>query len=61
MGQLKVDRIGHRKIRGSTGGRPPTFDAYDYKGRDVVERNLAAFKQGNSTPRHGRRAALRRS
>lgn len=39
------DQIGHRKRRGSSGGRPPAFDAHDYKGRNVVERNFATFKQ----------------
>ena len=27
-----ADQIGHRKRRGSAGGRPPSFDAEDYKG-----------------------------
>jgi hypothetical protein len=33
-----ADQIGHRKNRGSHGGRPVDFDAEDYKGRNVVER-----------------------
>jgi putative transposase len=40
------DQIGHRKRRGSTGGRPPAFDKEDYKGRNVVERNFNIFKRG---------------
>lgn len=32
-----ADQIGHRKRRGSVGGRPPLFDKEDYKGRNVVE------------------------
>jgi transposase len=32
------DQIGHRKNKGSRGGRPVTFDATDYKNRKVVER-----------------------
>lgn len=40
-----ADQIGHRKRRGSTGGRPPAFDKEDYKGRNVVERNFNTFKQ----------------
>ena len=32
-----ADQIGHRKNRGSRGGRPVGFDAEDYKGRNVVE------------------------
>ncbi len=39
------DQIGHRKRRGSTGGRPPAFNKEDYKGRNVVERNFNIFKQ----------------
>lgn len=39
------DQIGHRKHRGQAGGRPPAFDAVDYKGRNVVERNFESFKQ----------------
>jgi putative transposase len=39
------DQIGHRKRRGSSGGRPPAFDKEDYKGRNVVERNFNVFKQ----------------
>src|SRR5699024_8003252 len=34
------DQIAHRKRRGSTGGRPPDFDATTYKGRNVVERSF---------------------
>ena len=36
------DQIGHRKNRGSHGGRPVTFDATDYMNRNVIER---AFNQ----------------
>lgn len=39
------DQIAHRKRRGSNGGRPPAFDAADYKGRNVVERNFNVTKQ----------------
>ena len=39
------DQIGHRKRRGSTGGRPPAFDREDYKSCNVVERNFNIFKQ----------------
>ncbi|MFP5312195.1 MAG: IS5/IS1182 family transposase, partial [Actinomycetes bacterium] len=39
------DQIGHRKRRGSTGGRPPGFDKKDYNGHNVVERNFNTFKQ----------------
>jgi transposase len=39
------DQIGHRKRRGSAGGRPPAFDAADYKGRNVIERGFNVVKQ----------------
>jgi transposase len=39
------DQIRHRKRRGSAGGRPPGFDAEDYKNRNSVERGFNIFKQ----------------
>jgi transposase len=39
------DQIGHRKRRGSRGGRPVNFDAETYKGRNTVERSFSLFKQ----------------
>ena len=39
------DQIAHRKRRGSLGGRPPAFDAEDYKGRNVIERSFNVIKQ----------------
>jgi transposase len=39
------DQVEHRKRRGSRGGRPPAFDATDYKNRNVVERNFNVVKQ----------------
>ncbi|WP_439098157.1 IS5 family transposase [Mycobacterium europaeum] len=39
------DQIAHRKRRGARGGRPPAFNAEDYKGRNVVERNFNDVKQ----------------
>jgi transposase len=38
------DQIAHRKRRGSRGGRPPAFDAADYKG-NVIERGFNTTKQ----------------
>ncbi|WP_245672969.1 IS5 family transposase [Aldersonia kunmingensis] len=40
-----ADQIGRPKRRGSAGGRPPAFDAEDYKGRNVIERGFNAVKQ----------------
>ncbi|MCC4247884.1 IS5 family transposase [Microbacterium testaceum] len=39
------DQQGHRKRRGSRGGRPVTYDRHDYKGRNVVERGFNEDKQ----------------
>ena len=39
------DQIAHRKRRGARGGRPPAFDAEDYKGRNVIERGFNVVKQ----------------
>ena len=33
------------KTRGARGGRPPAFDAADYKGRNVIERGFNVVKQ----------------
>jgi transposase len=40
-----ADQAGHRQRRGSRGGRPPAFDAADYRGRNVVERGFSLLKQ----------------
>lgn len=40
-----ADQQGHRKRRGSRGGRPPAFDATAYKGRNVIERRFCDLKQ----------------
>lgn len=39
------DQIGHRLRRSSRGGRPPDFDAADYRSRNVVERRFGHLKQ----------------
>ena len=38
------DQAGHRKRRGSRGGRPVTHDVEAYRGRNVVERSFNVFK-----------------
>jgi transposase len=38
------DQAGHRKRRGSRGGRPVGYDIEDYKGRNVVERFFNRMK-----------------
>jgi transposase len=40
-----ADQSGHRRRRGPRGGRPPAFDANDYRGRNVVERGFSDLKQ----------------
>lgn len=39
-----ADQAGHRKRRGSGGGRPVGYDVEDYKGRNVVERFFNRMK-----------------
>lgn len=39
-----ADQAGHRKRRGSRGGRPVGYDVEDYKGRNVVERFFNRMK-----------------
>ena len=39
------DQKGHRKRRGSRGGRPVGLDAADYRNRNVIERGYCRIKQ----------------
>jgi transposase len=39
------DQVGHRLRRGRAGGRPPAFDAEEYKQRNAVERCISRLKQ----------------
>ena len=39
------DQAGHRKRRGSRGGRPVGYDRTEYRGRNVIERGIAVLKQ----------------
>ena len=41
----RADQLGHRRNRGSRGGRPYTFDRLAYRGRNVVERSINRLKQ----------------
>lgn len=41
----KSSEIAARRRKGSTGGRPPRFDAETYKDRNVVERSFNLTKQ----------------
>lgn len=40
-----ADQVGHRRRRGSRGGRPPAFDRTAYRQRNVVERSINRLKQ----------------
>jgi putative transposase len=40
-----ADQQGHRRRRGSNGGRPPAFDPDAYRRRNVVERRFCHLKQ----------------
>lgn len=39
------EQPGHRRRRGSHGGRPVSDDLVTYRARDVVERSFSALKQ----------------
>lgn len=41
----RSDQVANRKRRGIRGGRPPTFDKEQYRGRNVVERCFNRLKQ----------------
>lgn len=40
----RSDQVANRQRKGSAGGRPPSFDTEDYKGRNVVERFFNRMK-----------------
>jgi len=40
-----ADQAGHRRRRGSAGGRPPNFDKDAYRQRNTVERCINRLKQ----------------
>jgi len=40
-----ADQAGHRKRKGSRGGRPVSYDPVEYAGRNVVERGFNVLKQ----------------
>lgn len=41
----RADQVAGRQRRGSAGGRPPAFDAEQYRARNVVERCFSRLKQ----------------
>lgn len=40
-----ADQAGHRRRRGSAGGRPPAFDPHAYRQRNIAERCINRLKQ----------------
>jgi len=56
------DQKGHRKRRGSRGGRPVGLDAADYRNRNVIERQYGRIKQGRGiTTRYDKHAIVYRA
>lgn len=54
----RQDQITRRAAKGSAGGRPPSFDADSYQGRNVVERCFNRLKQFRDlATRYAKRAA----
>lgn len=39
------DQAGHRRRRGSAGGRPISYDTVEYRGRNTIERAFATLKR----------------
>lgn len=58
----RVDQQARRAAKGARGGRPPAFDAEEYKARNVVERCFNRLKQFRDlATRYAKRAAYWRS
>lgn len=58
----RSDQIARRKAKGSSGGRPPDFDAEVYRDRNVIERCFARLKQFRDlATRYAKRLAYWRS
>lgn len=57
----RADQIGHRKNRGSRGGRPILYDVEDDKNRNVVERFFNRMKHWRAlASRHDKKALIYR-
>lgn len=58
----RADQIARRAAKGSTGGRPPTFNTDVYKTRNVVERCFNRLRHWRDlSTRYAKRASIYRA